>query len=193
MRLAPRRRDLQAARRVHEDLGERLGEHGIELTRFLPVLESFGLVVVESLPYLVGPGPDGQPPVHIDDVGVRLESPHGPEAARFVADSLNLVDEVHAAQLPIDKAGWIESQIKQGRRVAMVGDGVNDAPALAVALVSRAVNTISDLLVAGTAAATRGWGRRGRPENPSGGKGDPPIPAEAATPVSSASDNGARG
>ncbi len=62
----------------------RYGEHGIELTRFLPVLESFGLVVVESVPLLVGPGPDGQPPVHIDDVGVRLDAPHGPEALRFV-------------------------------------------------------------------------------------------------------------
>src|SRR5580692_1174395 len=46
------------------------------------------------------------------------------------------------------------------------------APALAVALVSRAVNTISDLLVAGTAAATRGWGRGDSPDNASGGKDD---------------------
>ena len=70
----------------------RYGEHGIELTRFLPVLESFGLVVVESVPLLVGPGPDGQPPVHIDDVGVRLDAPHGPEALRFVP-------EVHGPRL----------------------------------------------------------------------------------------------
>jgi glycosyltransferase 2 family protein len=67
------------------------------------------------------------------------------------------------------------------------------APALAVALVSRAVNTISDLLVAGTAAATRGWGRRDSAANPAEGKDQPAVPAEAATPVSSASDNGARG
>jgi glutamate dehydrogenase len=62
----------------------RYGEHGVELTRFLPVLESFGLVVVEAVPLLVGPGPDGQPAIHIDDVGVRLDAPHGPEALRFV-------------------------------------------------------------------------------------------------------------
>ena len=67
------------------------------------------------------------------------------------------------------------------------------APALAVALVSRAVNTISDLLVAGTAAATRGWGRRDSAGNAAEGKAGPAVPAEAATPVSSASDNGARG
>ena len=39
----------------------RFGEHGIELTRFLPVLESFGLVVVESVPYRFVPGADGRP------------------------------------------------------------------------------------------------------------------------------------
>jgi len=64
----------------------RYGEHGMELTRFLPVLESFGLVVVESLPYRVGAGPDGQPSVHIDDIGVRIDSPLRPEVLRFVPD-----------------------------------------------------------------------------------------------------------
>src|SRR5262245_5004345 len=70
----------------------RYGEHGIELSQFLPILESFGLVVVEAVPYRVGPGSAGEPPVHIDDVGVRVESPHGPEALRFVP-------EVHGPRL----------------------------------------------------------------------------------------------
>jgi glutamate dehydrogenase len=70
----------------------RYGEHGIELSQFLPILESFGLVVVESVPYRVGPGSAGEPAVHIDDVGVRVESPHGPEALRFVP-------EVHGPRL----------------------------------------------------------------------------------------------
>ena len=64
----------------------RYGEHGMELTRFLPVLESFGLVVVESVPHRIAPGEDNQPAVHIDDVGVRIDSPHGPEALRFVPE-----------------------------------------------------------------------------------------------------------
>ena len=62
---------------------------------------------------------------------------------------------------------------------------IGSSPALAVMLVSRAVNTISDLLVAGIAAATR----RRVPD--AEGKAEPAVPAEAATPVSSASDNGA--
>ena len=50
------------------------------------MLESFGLVVVESVPHLIGPGATGEPAVHIDDIGVRIDSPHGPEALRFVPE-----------------------------------------------------------------------------------------------------------
>jgi glutamate dehydrogenase len=64
----------------------RLGEQAIELTRTLPVLESFGLVVVEVIPLRLGPGGDGTPPVYIDDIGVRIDSPYGPEALRFVPE-----------------------------------------------------------------------------------------------------------
>ncbi|HUJ65737.1 MAG TPA: NAD-glutamate dehydrogenase domain-containing protein [Acidimicrobiales bacterium] len=76
----------------------RFGEGGIELTTFLPVLESFGLVVVESVPHLIGPGADGQPAVHIDDIGVRTEAPHGREALRFVpaVHGPRLVDALEA-------------------------------------------------------------------------------------------------
>ena len=64
----------------------RYGEHGIELTRLLPVLESFGLVVVESVPHRLLPAAPDVPAIHIDDIGVRTESPDGVEALRFVAD-----------------------------------------------------------------------------------------------------------
>jgi glutamate dehydrogenase len=76
----------------------RYGEQGMELTRFLPVLESFGLVVVESVPHLVAPGGPGEPAVHIDDVGVRIDAPHGPETLRFVPDvhGPRLVDALDA-------------------------------------------------------------------------------------------------
>ncbi|HMC40824.1 MAG TPA: NAD-glutamate dehydrogenase domain-containing protein, partial [Acidimicrobiales bacterium] len=64
----------------------RFGEQGIELTTTLPLLESFGLVVVESVPMRLAPGPDGEPELHVDDMGLRAESPHGPEALRFVPE-----------------------------------------------------------------------------------------------------------
>jgi glutamate dehydrogenase len=76
----------------------RYGEGRIELTRFLPVLESFGLVVVQAVPLHVDPGSDGEPAAYIDDIGVRTEAPHGPEALRFVPGihGPRLVDAIEA-------------------------------------------------------------------------------------------------
>ncbi|MDE7298901.1 MAG: heavy metal translocating P-type ATPase, partial [Lachnospiraceae bacterium] len=57
------------------------------------------------------------------------------------------VDEVTAEVLPQDKAGIIEELQKQGKRVMMVGDGINDAPALVQAEVGCAIGSGSDIAI----------------------------------------------
>ncbi len=58
--------------------------------------------------------------------------------AQLVGDELGL-DAVHAELLPQDKVRWVNTLKGQGYRVAMVGDGINDAPALATADVGLAM------------------------------------------------------
>ncbi len=65
-------------------------------------------------------------------------------AARAVAASIG-VDDVISSALPADKVGAIRRLQQEGHRVAMVGDGINDGPALACADLGLAVGSGTDV------------------------------------------------
>jgi P-type Cu+ transporter len=78
--------------------------------------------------------------------GLRVVMLTGDSAmtANSVAHTLG-IDEVHADISPAGKAAVIESLRKQGCRVAMAGDGINDAPALAAADIGIAMGHGTDV------------------------------------------------
>jgi Cu+-exporting ATPase len=84
--------------------------------------------------------------LHAQGLRIIMATGDNERTAKAVAASLG-IDEVRAGVLPDDKRALIETLRAEGHKVAMAGDGVNDAPALAAADVGIAMGTGADVAV----------------------------------------------
>lgn len=76
--------------------------------------------------------------------GVALISGDRAPAVQSIAHALGIGD-CHARMTPADKTAFLAALAREGKRVLMVGDGLNDAPALAAAHVSISPSSAADI------------------------------------------------
>ena len=123
---------------------DRLAEEGKTPLFFARGTELMGILAVADQPKATSAAAVSS----FRSLGIRVVMLTGDNArtAQAVGRSLG-VDEIISEVLPQDKAANIARLQAQGRKVAMVGDGINDAPALATADVGLAIGAGTDVAI----------------------------------------------
>ena len=88
--------------------------------------------------------PEAISSLHAEGINIVMLTGDSKTTAMAVASTLN-IDQVHAEVLPEQKAELVKKLQSEGHIVAMAGDGINDAPALAQAHVGIAMGTGTDV------------------------------------------------
>ncbi|RLM91111.1 heavy metal translocating P-type ATPase [Haloarcula sp. Atlit-7R] len=129
-----------------EDTMERLENEG--KTAMLVAYEGKIVGVVADADTVKESAKDAVSQLQERSVDVMMITGDNERTARAVAEQVGIDPEnVRAGVLPEDKSDAVEAIQDDGRKAMMVGDGVNDAPALAVAYVGTAIGSGTDVAI----------------------------------------------
>ncbi len=118
--------------------------HGVPVSTIYVAVEGQAVAALDITDQIKPGAAEAVAELQAQGIEVHLLSGDAAPAAKAVAAAVG-IEHVTAEVLPGDKSAHIERLQSQGRSVAMVGDGINDAPALARADVGVAIGTGTDV------------------------------------------------